>query len=328
MMNNLYFFEMNKESGWIADDSELFESSAVNQKLKIKNQKSSDGCLYIVATPIGNLEDITLRALRVLKEADLIACEDTRHTAKLLTRYGITTPRKSCHDFNEESRVPVLMQLLREGKNIALVGDAGTPLISDPGYKIVSACIREGIAVIPVPGACAAVAALAASGLPSDAFFFAGFLPPRAAARRRRLKEIADIPATLIFYEAPHRLIASLKDMAEVLGARRAALAREITKIHEEFLHGTLDEILETIRVRPEIRGEITLVIEGVEEKGAREIMPVFPESIREHLAEEMKKSGLPRNEALKTVARARGVSRRDAYRQLTADAGTNHNTV
>ena len=280
--------------------------------------KSPNGFLYIVATPIGNLEDITLRALRILKEVDLIACEDTRHTAKLLTRYGITTPRKSCHEFNEENRVFELISLLREGKNIALVGDAGTPLISDPGYKLVSACRKEGITVIPIPGACAAVTALSASGLPSDGFFFVGFLPSRAAARRRRLAEIAGIPATLIFYEAPHRLIASMKDMADILGERRAALAREITKIHEEFLCGTPDEILDALRARAEIRGEITLIIEGGEGRG--QALPVFPESIFEHLEKEMKKSGLSRNEALKTVAHERGLSRRDAYRQLQSE--------
>jgi len=300
------------------DDLENFESSTNNPKSKIQNPKLSTGSLYIVATPIGNLEDITLRALRVLKEAYLIACEDTRHTAKLLARYNITTQRKSCHDFNEERRIPEFVQMLREGKNIALVGDAGTPLISDPGYKIVSACRREGIAVIPIPGPSAAVAALAASGLPSDCFFFAGFLPSRASQRRRRLEELTDIPATLIFYESPHRLIASLKDMSAILGARQAALAREITKIHEEFLCGTLDEILERLMARPEIRGEITLVIGYAEGKGA--IAPVFPESIREHLAQEMKKSGLSRNEALKAVARERGVSRREAYRLLHSE--------
>lgn len=275
------------------------------------------GSLYLVATPIGNLEDITFRALRILKEVDLIACEDTRHTAKLLTHYGITTPRKSCHEFNEESRVPELIQMLCEGKNIALVSDAGTPLVSDPGYKIVSACKKEGISVIPIPGACAAVSALAASGLPSDSFFFAGFLPARAAPRRRRLDEVAGIPAALIFYEAPHRLIDSLKDMTAVLGSRRAVMAREITKIHEEFLFGTLDEILRTLTARPEIRGEITLVIESGEGKCEDVNAHFFPESIREHLEEEMEKSGLSRNEALKTVACARGVSRRDAYRLL-----------
>ena len=281
----------------------------------IENQKPSTGSLYIVATPIGNLEDITLRALRVLKEADVIACEDTRHTAKLLARYGINTPRKSCHDFNEESRISEFIGLLRRGKNIALVGDAGTPLISDPGYKIVSACRMEGIAVIPIPGASAAVAALSASGLPSDSFFFAGFLPSRASPRRRRLEELAAIPAVLIFYEAPHRLVASLKDMASILGARRCALAREITKIHEEFLCGTLFEILDAIMARPEIRGEITLVIENGSGKVAP--APVFPESIREHLEEEMEKNGSSRNDALKTVARARGISRREAYRLI-----------
>ena len=275
------------------------------------------GALYIVATPIGNLEDITLRALRVLKEADLIACEDTRHTAKLLVRYGITTPRKSCHEFNEENRIPELLQMLRAGKNIALVGDAGTPLVSDPGYKIVSACRNEGIAVIPIPGASAAVAALAASGLPSDCFFFAGFLPSRTATRRRRLEELAGVTATLIFFEAPHRLVKSLKDMSLILGSRRAALAREITKIHEEFLYGTLDEIIDTLTARPEIRGEITLIIESAQDKGTDVDAPVFPGSIHEHLTQEMKKSGSLRNDALKSVARARGISRRDAYRLL-----------
>ena len=295
-----------------------FVNDLENSESSTNNQKSTEGSLYLVATPIGNLEDITLRALRVLKEADLIACEDTRHTAKLLTRYGITTPRKSCHEFNEESRVPELVRMLREGKNIALVGDAGTPLISDPGYKIVSACRREGIAVIPLPGPSAAIAALAASGLPSDCFFFAGFLPSRVAQRRRRLEELAGIQATLIFYEAPHRLIDSLKDMSVILGSKQAALAREITKIHEEFLCGTLDEILETLTARPEIRGEITIVIGNAGGKGANS--PVFPESIREHLAKEMEKSGLSRNEALKAVARVRGISRRDAYRLLQSE--------
>ena len=282
------------------------------------------GSLYIVATPIGNLEDITLRALRILKEVDLIACEDTRHTTKLLSRYGITTPRKSYHEFNEDSRVAGLLRLLREGKNIALVGDAGTPLISDPGYKIVSACRKEGIGVIPVPGACAFAAALAASGLPSDSFFFAGFLPSRAAPRRRRLKELAGIPATLIFYEAPHRLLDSLNDMAAVLGSCHASLAREITKIHEEFFCGTLYEILDEFSARPEIRGEITIVIENRGENNLEAATPVFPESIREHLAEVMKKSGLSRNEALKAVAVVRGISRRDAYMKLQNELDAN----
>jgi len=182
--------------------------------------------LYLVGTPIGNLEDITLRALRVLKEADLIACEDTRQTAKLLARYGIATRMESYHKFNEASRAQRLVQMLHAGKNIALVSDSGMPLVSDPGYELVSCCRKEGIPVIPVPGPSAALAALTGSGLPSDSFFFAGFLPPRAGLRRRRLEALSSIPATLIFYEAPHRLLASLEDMIDVLGERRACMAR------------------------------------------------------------------------------------------------------
>ena len=272
------------------------------------------GTLYLVATPLGNLEDITLRALRILREVALVACEDTRHTSKLLTHYGITTPRRSYHEFNEESRVPQLLQLLRDGRDIALVSDAGTPLISDPGFEIVSACRREGIPVVPIPGASAAITALVGSGLPSDSFYFAGFLPSRAAARRSRLKELATIPTTLILYEAPHRLIDSLEDMAAILGERRVALARELTKIHEEFLCGTISEILDVLRARPEIRGEITLVME----KGEPALpVPDYPKSLSEHLHAELEKSGQTRNEALKTVARQRGLSRREAYRLL-----------
>ena len=184
------------------------------------------GILYLVATPIGNLEDITLRALRILKEVDLIACEDTRHTAKLLTHYGITTPRGSYHQFNEESRTPRLTQMLHDGKSIALVSDSGTPLVSDPGYELVSACRREGIQVIPVPGPSAAIAALIGSGLPAENFFFAGFLPSKANLRKHRLEELAGLPFTVVLYEAPHRLIASLEDMAAIFGARRATIGR------------------------------------------------------------------------------------------------------
>jgi len=272
------------------------------------------GILYLVATPVGNLEDITLRALRVLKEADLVACEDTRHTAKLLTRYNISTPRESYHKFNEESRTPRLIQMLREGKNIALVSDSGTPLVSDPGYELVSSCRKEGIPIVPVPGPSAAIAALAGSGLPADSFFFGGFLPARGSLRKRRLEALASIPATLILFEAPHRLLISLEDMISVFGDRRATMARELTKIHEEFLHGALSEILATLRARPGIQGEVTLVIERGEETMVEQI---FPSSIRQHLEEEMSRTGLSRNESLKVVARKRGLSRRDAYRAL-----------
>jgi 16S rRNA (cytidine1402-2'-O)-methyltransferase len=275
------------------------------------------GILYVVATPIGNLEDISLRALRILKEVDLIACEDTRHTAKLLTHYGISTPRESYHQFNEESRAPRLIQMLRDGKSIALVSDSGTPLVSDPGYELVSSCRKEGIQVIPIPGPSAAIAALVGSGLPAESFFFAGFLPSRGSLRKRRLEELAGVPATLILYEAPHRILDSLEDMVAILGARRASIAREITKVHEELLHGTLPELLELLRARPRIRGEITLIIERGESAPAN---TSWPASLRQHLEEVMQKTGLPRNEALKSIAKQRGISRKQAYDELIDD--------
>jgi 16S rRNA (cytidine1402-2'-O)-methyltransferase len=273
--------------------------------------------LYLVATPVGNLEDISLRALRILKEVDLIACEDTRHTAKLLTHYGIRTPSQSYHKFNEESRAQQLVQMLRDGKNIALVSDSGTPLVSDPGYELVSSCRREGIQVVPIPGPSAAIAALIASGLPADSFCFSGFLPSKGSLRKRRLEELAGLPMTLILYEAPHRLLSSLEDMAAILGPRRATVARELTKIHEELLHGTLPELLNVLQARDRIKGEITLVIE----RGENIPVPAqYPESLRQHMEEEMQKTGLPRNEALKSVAKQRGITRREAYNQLSEE--------
>ncbi len=272
------------------------------------------GILYLVATPVGNLEDITLRALSILKEVDLIACEDTRRTAKLLTRYGIKTPRKSYHKFNEQSRARYLIQMLREGKSIALVSDSGTPLVSDPGYKLVASCRREGISAIPIPGPSAAIAAVIGSGLPADSFFFAGFLPARKSLRRRRLKELANIPATLILFEAPHRLLASLEDMIAILGKRSASIARELTKVHEEFLHGTLADLHAILQARPKIQGEITVVIERGK---ATADTTDYPASLKQHLEAEMKKTGLPRNEALKSVAKQRGITRKQAYNQL-----------
>lgn len=272
------------------------------------------GTLFLVATPIGNLEDISPRALRVLREADLIACEDTRHTSKLLTRYRIDTPRKSYHEYNEEKRTREWMQKLKEGMNIALVSDSGTPLLSDPGYEIVSACRREGVRVVPVPGPNAAVSALVGSGLPTDSFFFNGFLPPRSSARRRRLEELSSIQATLVFYEAPHRLLRTLSDMITVMGPRRASVARELTKMHEEFLHGTLPELLRQIESREKIRGECVIVVERPV-RGTDEVS--YPDSLREHLRMEMEGTGLSRNEALKTIARKRGIPRRQAYTML-----------
>src|SRR5881296_1078286 len=274
----------------------------------------SQGKLYLVATPIGNLEDISLRALRVLKEVDLIACEDTRHTAKLLTHYGLPTPRESFHEHNEAARTQRLLDLLRQGKNIALVSDAGTPLVSDPGYALVSLCRKDGIDVYPIPGPVAAVAALIGSGLPTNSFYFAGFLPSRSGARKKRLGELAGIDATLVLYEAPHRIVRSLEDITQALGPRPACLVRELTKIHEEWLRGELPEILRVLRARGEIKGEITLVVRGAERIKLSE--PAHA-SIREHLQNEMREKGIPRKEALKSIARQRGISRREAYRLL-----------
>ena len=275
------------------------------------------GTLYVVATPIGNLEDITLRALRILKQVDLIACEDTRHAAKLLHHYGISTPRESYHRHNESQRTPRLLHLLREGRSVALVTDAGTPLVSDPGFRLVSACRDAGVPVVPVPGASALAAALSASGLPTDAFLFTGYLPPRRGARRSRLQELSSLPCTLVFYEAPHRLLAALEDMLAILGPRKACLAREITKIHEEWQRGTLREILESMASRARILGEITIVIDRGTEAA---VLQSRPDSIQEHLEKVITATGASPKEALKDVARQRGITRREAYRQLLAE--------
>lgn len=272
------------------------------------------GTLYVVATPIGNLEDITLRALRILKQVELVACEDTRHAAKLFNHYGISTPRESCHEHNESQRIPRFLQLLREGKRLALVTDAGTPLLSDPGFRLVFACRNEGIPVVPIPGPSAPAAALSASGLPTDAFFFAGYLPARRGARRNRLNELAALPCTLIFFEAPHRLLAALEDMLAVLGPRKACLAREITKAHEEWLRGTLHDILASMASRARVQGEITIVVDRGTEAVPRES---GPDSIREHIDRVTASSGISAKEALREVARRLGITRREAYRRL-----------
>src|SRR5216684_8589358 len=219
------------------------------------------GSLYIVATPIGNLEDITQRALRVLGEVDLVACEDTRRTRVLLNHFGIKTKTISYHEHNERERAEALCALLDSGKNVAIVSDAGTPLINDPGFRIVNAAVERTIPVVPIPGATAFIAALVGSGLPADQFFFGGFLPARAHARRARLEELSRIPATLILYEAPHRIAATLRDAIDVLGDRDAAIGREITKLHEEFARGRLSQLAE--RFSGDARGEMVLIISG-----------------------------------------------------------------
>jgi 16S rRNA (cytidine1402-2'-O)-methyltransferase len=289
-------------------------------KLPEDNSASASvvGTLYLVATPIGNLEDVSQRALRVLEQADLIACEDTRHTAKLLTHYGIGTPRESYHEHNEARRTPEFIELLKTGRSIALVSDAGMPLISDPGQTLVSACRREGITVTPIPGPSAVLAALAGSGLPADRFLFAGFLSPKSAMRCKQLRELSSCTCTLVLYEAPHRLLPALEDMYAVLGTRQACLARELTKIHEEWLHGSLEQILEIVKSRPRIKGEIALVIAP----GGGKAEPSQPDlSLQQDLENEIRKTGISHKEALRVVARRRGLSRRDAYSLLLRQA-------
>jgi 16S rRNA (cytidine1402-2'-O)-methyltransferase len=270
--------------------------------------------LYLVATPIGNLEDITLRALRVLKEVDVIACEDTRHSGKLLRHYGISKPTVSYHEHNERERAAELVGRLEKGESVALVTDAGTPGISDPAYRLVVAAVEKGISVVPIPGATALVAGLIASGLPTDAFLFVGFLPPKKQARRARLEELRAVRETLVFYEAPHRIREALLDAREVLGDRRASLARELTKLHEEFLRGSLSELAAHLSAR-EPRGEMTLVIAGAPE--GEENITAGAEPVGAHVTRLMKEQGLSRNDALKQAARARGVSKKEAYRQM-----------
>lgn len=278
------------------------------------------GTLYIVATPIGNLEDITQRALRILREVDLIACEDTRHTKKLLNHFGINTKTISYHEHNERERAEELCANLESGKSVALVSDAGTPLISDPGFRIVKAAIEKGISVMPVPGAAALVTALTASGLPTDQCYFAGFLPPRLNARRAKLEEIAAVPATLVFYEAPHRIAATLRDALDVLGDREAVVARELTKLHEEFVRGRLSKLAERFSQTENIRGEIVLIISGASNDRAAP-SEVSGSSVRK-LAERIDKlisEGVESKVALKTAARELGLKRDEAYRLMEA---------
>jgi len=272
--------------------------------------------LYLVATPIGNLEDITLRALRVLKAADVIACEDTRQSQKLLHHYGIVTRTTSYHEHNEMTRAPELIIELERGARIALVTDAGMPGISDPGFRLISLAIRHHVPVIPIPGVSAFLAALVASGLPTDSFRFSGFLPAKRGQRRAFLESIRESPRTQVLYEAPHRLKEALQDIAEVLGAERhIVVAREVTKLHEEFLRGRTREVLETLNARSEIKGEITLLIGKAEEKG-KKALPA-PAGIRRRLEQIMAEKKLDEKAALKKVAKEMGVSKSEAYREL-----------
>jgi 16S rRNA (cytidine1402-2'-O)-methyltransferase len=276
------------------------------------------GTLYIVATPIGNLEDITQRALRVLREVEVIACEDTRHTRVLLNHFGISTRTISYHEHNERERAEKLCDLLATGKDVALVSDAGTPLVSDPGFRIVTAAAERGIQVVPIPGAAAFVAALVASGLPSDQFFFAGFLPARAHQRRTKLESLRAIQATLIFYEAPHRIAATLKDALEALGNRRAAVARELTKLHEEIARGSLSELSEKFSESPPARGEIVLIVSGERAPSEQATAESGPPQLVD-LVTQFERDGIDSKDALKLAARELGMKRADAYRIMVA---------
>jgi 16S rRNA (cytidine1402-2'-O)-methyltransferase len=289
---------------------------ATKTKTKATTSETGEGCLYVVATPIGNLEDISLRALRILKEVDIIACEDTRETAKLLSHYDLSKRMVSYHEHNEMTRAPEIVIELEQGAQVALVSDAGTPAISDPGYRLVHLCLRHGIRVVPVPGASAFLAALAASGMPVDEFAFLGFLPSRPTERRKALRALAAEPRTMAIYEAPHRLLDTLEDALEILGNRPAVIAREITKLYEEFLRGHLETLLETVRKKPP-RGEIVVLIgppdgETVHAGSAATTVP-----LARRVEEIMRERGIDRKAALKLAARERGLTRREAYRQL-----------
>lgn len=287
--------------------------------------ESSTGCLYLVATPIGNLEDISLRALRILKEADVIACEDTRQTLKLLSHFEIRQPLESYHEHNEMTRAPELVMRMEEGARIALVSDAGMPVISDPGHRLVSLCLRHKIPVIPIPGPSAIVAALSACGLPSDEFTFVGFLPARTGERRRKLHELASEKRTLVLYEAPHRLTACLQDVMQTLGDREATVARELTKLHEEFARGRLSELLERFREKSP-RGEITLIIapsdqdDAVREHTQDEDAARPSVSLAERVAQISDEQRLDRKAALKQAAREFKLTKREAYKRLLAE--------
>ncbi len=277
----------------------------------MKEETLPQGTLYIVGTPIGNLEDITLRAIRILQSVDLIAAEDTRHTGKLLHHFQITTPQLSYHHHNRLSRQGELIDRLRQGQTIALVTDAGMPGISDPGYDLIVECVEAGLSVVPVPGPTAAVSALAVSGLRSDRFVFEGFLPNKGKDRRSCLQSLLGETRTIILYEAPHRLLSTLADLAEVLGKERClTVAREITKLHEEFWRGTLADALVYYQHPGRIKGEFTLVVAGTQLLDA----PRFSDAQLKGELVQLLKQGMTRSQATRHLADMSAVSRRHLY--------------
>lgn len=277
--------------------------------MKKINQKET-GTLYIVATPIGNLEDITLRAINVLKNVDLIAAEDTRHTLKLLNHLEISKPLISYHRHNEDVKTDILIKELKQGKQIALVSDAGTPGICDPGEEVIKKCIEEEIKIVPIPGACAMINALICSGLDTKEFLFMGFLPLNKKNRKEKLKEIKNETKTIILYEAPHKLEATLKDLKEILENRKIVLARELTKIHEEYIRENLDVLIEKAK---DIKGEMVLIIEGAKKKEDNHLMDL---SLEEHYAY-YEKQGLSKKDIIKQIAKDRNVNKNEIYQKF-----------
>ena len=279
-------------------------------------ESTGPGTLFVVATPLGNLGDLTLRAIQVLRTVALVACEDTRRTARLLDSQGIATPTTSYFEHNERWKGGRILEALRAGRDVALVSDAGTPGISDPGFRLVRDARADGLPVVPVPGPNAAIAALSVSGLPTDRFLFVGFLPPKTNARRRELESLAAVANTLVFYESPLRVAACLADMVGVLGDREAFLCREATKLHEEYVRGRLSELRGRLEARGAVKGEIVLVVAGAGEPRAPAAAPEELRSLFARLVAE----GKTRREAVKEAARRTGLPAREVYRRLLGE--------
>ena len=276
-----------------------------------QSRAEHNGALYIVATPIGNMDDISLRAVKTLKSVDYIAAEDTRHTGGLLKHHGIDGRLISCHEHNEKNRTPGLIEKLLSGASIALVSDAGSPVVSDPGSYLIKAAIEKGVAVVPIPGASAAISALSASGLSSDSFLFQGFCPRKAAKREKRLAELSGYPETLIFYESPRRILSLAKQIMEIMGDREAALGREMTKMHEEFVRGPLSGIVENLKRRASIKGECALIVAGRQTDEA-----VSAESLRDELRAAMKHRDAKISEISKEISARLGLSKKAVYQE------------
>jgi len=277
----------------------------------MSNLCNKTGDLYVVTTPIGNMEDITIRALKTLGQVDLVAAEDTRHTGRLLARHDIKNNLISYHEHNEKARTPMLIHRLKAGSSVALVTNAGTPAVSDPGYRLVKAAIANHIRVIPIPGVSALITAISAAGLPTDSFIFAGFPAKKKAKRLKQLQDLADEKRTLIFYENPGRILAFMEDLADVMGDRYGVLCREMTKLHEEFLRGVLSEIMDVLRERPAVKGECTLLVKGCEEDNE-----VSLDVVRAELIKGLAKKGSKLSEVTRTVAQKYGLPKNKVYEE------------